>query len=121
MDSMHMTLLEKKSFKFAARIVKLSQYLSAEHREFVLSRQILRSGTAIGALIRESKYAESKQDFLHKQMIALKEANESDYWIELLYVSSLITHKMYVSLKEDMVELLKMLVSSTKTVKKSMG
>ena len=114
------TVLEEKSFHFAARIVKLSQYLLREHKEFVLSRQILRSGTAIGALIRESKYAESKQDFLHKQMVALKEANESDYWIELLYTSNLITRKMYSSLKKDMIELLKMLVASTKTVKEHM-
>jgi len=114
------TLLEQKSFQFATRIVKLSQYLMREHKEFVLSRQILRSGTAIGALIRESKYAESKQDFLHKQMVALKEANESDYWIELLYTSNYITNKMYSSLKEDMIELLKMLVASTKTVKEGM-
>jgi len=92
-----------------------------EHKEFVLSRQILRSGTAVGALIKESKYAESKQDFLHKQMVALKEANESDYWLELLYASNLITEKMHISLKEDMVELLKMLVASTKTVKKSIA
>ena len=110
-------LLEEKSFLFAARIVKLNQYLSHRHKEFVLSRQILRSGTAIGAMLRESKYAESRQDYLHKHMIALKEANETDYWIELLNVSGYLSSAMYRSLKADMVELLKMLVASTKSLK----
>lgn len=74
-----------KSFSFALRIVKLYRYLKEEKKEYVLSKQVLRSGTAIGALVRESQYAESKADFIHKLAIALKEANETDYWIELLY------------------------------------
>jgi len=113
------TILEEKSFHFASRIVKLSQYLMREHHEYVLSKQILRSGTSIGALIRESKYAQSKADFLHKQMISLKEANETEYWLELLKSSEYISLKMYHSLKPDIIELLKLLVSSTKTLKKS--
>jgi four helix bundle protein len=78
-------IVKEKSFCFAVRIVNLSKYLVEQKREFVLSKQILRSGTAIGALIRESEHAESKADFIHKLSIALKEANETDYWIDLLH------------------------------------
>ena len=111
------SILEEKSFIFATRIIKLSKYLTSEHREYVLSKQILRSGTSIGALIRESKYAQSKADFLHKQMIALKEANETDYWLELLRSSEYISIQMYHSIKPDITELLKLLIASTKTTK----
>ncbi|MER0439283.1 four helix bundle protein [Emticicia sp. W12TSBA100-4] len=77
-------VIKSKSFAFALRIVKLYKYLSTTHNEYVLSKQLLRSGTAIGALVRESEHAESKADFIHKLSIALKEANETDYWLELL-------------------------------------
>ncbi|HSD13330.1 MAG TPA: four helix bundle protein [Flavobacterium sp.] len=78
-------VIKSKSFDFALRIVKLYHYLSQEKREYVLSKQLLRSGTAIGALVREAEQAGSKLDFIHKFAIAQKEANESDYWLELLY------------------------------------
>jgi len=107
------------SFSFALGIVKLCKYLQAEHREFILSKQIVRSGTAIGALISEAKYAQSKADFLNKLMIALKEANETKYWINLLYHSEYINHRMYQSLAPDIDSLLKLLVSSTKTTKRA--
>lgn len=116
-DVLKSTLSEEKSFLFAACVIKLSKYLTIKHREYVLSKQILRGGTSMGALIRESKYAQSKADFLHKQMIALKEANETDYWLELLKSSEYISVKMYHSLKPDIVELLKLLIASTKTIK----
>lgn len=77
----------EKSFDFALRIVKLYKYLCEEKREYVLSKQILRSGTAIGALVREAEHAESKADFIHKMAIVLKEANETQYWLELLHQS----------------------------------
>ena len=73
-----------KSFAFALRVVKLAKYLQEEKREFVLSKQVLRSGTAIGALVREAEHAQSKADFISKMSIALKEANETDYWLDLL-------------------------------------
>ena len=76
--------IRDKSFAFALRIVKLYQYLTEQKKEYVLSKQLLRSGTAIGALVREAQQAESKADFIHKLAIALKEANESDYWLDLL-------------------------------------
>ncbi len=82
---MRRNIVKDKSFDFAVRIVNLSKYLTEQKREYVLSKQILRSGTAIGALIRESEQAESKADFIHKLAIALKEANETDYWLDLLH------------------------------------
>ena len=88
-----------------------------EHKEYILSKQILRSGTAIGALIAEAKYAQSKADFLNKLMIALKETNETKYWIELLYSSEYLSEKMYHSLYPEVESLLKLLIASTKTTK----
>jgi len=107
----------KKSFEFALRIVKLSKFLQERKHEYIISKQLLRSGTAIGALVRESKYAQSKPDFLHKLAIALKEANETKYWLELLWKSEYIDEKMYASIEPDINELLKLLISSTKTIK----
>lgn len=78
------TILRDKSYAFAVRIVKLSQFLQSEKREFVLSKQLLRSGTAICALIKEAEFGQSKADFIHKMSISLKEANETEYWISLL-------------------------------------
>ena len=111
--------LKNKSFAFALRVVKLGRFLCSERKEFVLAKQLLRSGTAIGALVREAEYAESKVDFIHKLSIALKEANETDYWIELLYQSQLIDKNGYESIKPDIVELLKLLVSVVKTSKRT--
>jgi four helix bundle protein len=99
------------------RIVKFYQYLSEEKKEFVLSKQLLCSGAAIGAMIRKSEHAESKSDFIHKLSIALKEANESEYWIELLFKSNLIDNKSFQSIQNDITELLKLLTSIIKTSK----
>ncbi|MDQ1326216.1 MAG: hypothetical protein QG564_1341 [Campylobacterota bacterium] len=112
------SILRNKSFQFALRIIKLSKYLQEEHEEYILSKQILRSGTSIGALVREAQYAQSKADFLHKLMIALKEANETEYWLLLLFESKYIDEKMFNSIDPDIKELLKLLISSTKTVKR---
>lgn len=113
-------LLRDKSFSFALRIVKLSQYLQKNHKEYILSKQILRSGTSIGALIREAQYAQSTADFLHKLTIALKEANETEYWLLILNESNYINEKMYNSIAPEIDELLKLLISSTKKIKESM-
>ena len=110
-------ILSDKSFSFSLRIIKLFKYMKNDHKEYILSKQVLRSGTAIGALIREAKYAQSKADFLNKLMIALKEANETKYWLELLYQSNYIDSKMYHSIEPDINTILKLLVASTKTVK----
>jgi len=109
--------IRDKSFAFAVRIVKLYQYLSDEKKEYILSKQILRSGTSIGALVREAQQAESKADFIHKLSIALKEANETDYWIDLLQETNYLSDPQYQSIKNDIVQLLKLLTSIIKTTK----
>jgi four helix bundle protein len=109
-------IIKNKSFAFALQIVKLCQFL-CDKREFVLSKQLLRSGTAIGALVREAEHAESTADFIHKLSIGLKEANESEYWIELLFQSGYLDDSAYLSLKTDLTELLKLLISIIKTSK----
>ncbi|MCD4772583.1 MAG: four helix bundle protein [Bacteroidales bacterium] len=110
-------IIKDKSFAFALRIVKLYKFLS-EQKEFVLSKQLLRSGTAIGALVREAEHAESKADFIHKMAIAQKEANETDYWIELLNQSEYLKEEQYKSINEDIKELSKILASIIITSKK---
>lgn len=111
------SILNLKSYAFAIRIVRLSQFLQKEKSEYILSKQILRSGTAIGALIRESEFGQSKADFISKLSIALKEANESDYWMALLYDTDYIEEKLYQSLSSDCNELISLLISSIKTSK----
>ncbi len=109
--------LSQQSFSFALRIVKLSRYLSEEKKEFTLSKQLLRSGTAIGALVREAQYAQSRSDFIHKLSVALKEANETEYWLQLLVQSGLISPMMFQSIEPEIKSLLKLLISSIKTSK----
>ena len=111
------SVLKAKSYSFAIRIVKLAQYLQKEKSEYVLSQQALRSGTAVGALIREAEFGQSKDDFIHKLSISLKEANESDYWISLLFDTEYIDNSMYKSLSSDCSELIYILISSIKTSK----
>ncbi len=110
-------ILRTKSFAFAVRIVKFHQFLKTEGNDYSLIRQILGSGTSIGALIRESENAESKKDFIHKLNIALKEADETQYWLDLLLASEIISEKMHKSIFSDAEELVKLLVASLKTTK----
>lgn len=110
-------ILKEKSFNFAIRIVNLYKFLKKQHGEYILAQQIIRSGTSIGAIIREAEHAESLKDFVHKLSIGLKEANESDYWLDLLFATEFITKKMYESIKKDCEELLKLLTASVKTSK----
>ena len=111
-------VLLDKSLKFAARIVKLQKYLIKEKKETVISKQIIRSGTSIGANVRESYNAQSKADFINKLSIALKEANETLYWLELFLESEIITRDEYDSLFQDLDELIALLTSTIKTSKK---
>ena len=115
---MNKGFLKAKSYAFAVRVVKLSQYLQSEKREYVLSKQVLRSGTAIGALQREAEFGQSKADFIHKMNIALKEANETAYWICLLKDTGYLDHRGFQSLHTDCKQLIAMLVASIKTAKK---
>lgn len=114
---MRETTLQKKSKAFAVRIIKMYQYLCDERHEFVLSKQVLRSGTSIGANVREAKRAQSRPDFYAKLFIALKEAEETEYWLELLAETEFFSQNMYESIYADCEEIIKLLVSSTKTIK----
>ena len=104
-----------KSKLFAIRIIRLYQFLCGEKKEFVLSKQVLRSGTSIGANVRESVRGQSKPDFYSKLNIALKEADDTAYWLELLHESGIIDAKQFDSIYEDCNELIKLLLSITKT------
>ena len=112
------SVLRDKNYDIAIRIVKLSRFMMDEKGEFDLSKQVLRSGTAIGALIREAEFAQSKADFISKMSIALKEANETDYWISILKHTGFISNEQFASLHSDCRELLAMLISTVKTGKK---
>ena len=116
MNRVENVVLEK-SKKFSVRIVRLSQYLEKEKREYDLSRQIKRSGTSIGANIREATYAQSKNDFISKMNIALKEAAETEYWIELLKETGYLTKEQYESIVSDCKELVKLLTTIVRTSK----
>ena len=112
-------VLKRKSYGFAIRVVKLTQYLQTDYKEYVLSRQVLKSGTSIGALVKEAEFAQSKLDFINKLSIALKEANETSYWLSLLYETDYIDEKLFDSLQSDCKELIAILVSIVKTTKKN--
>ena len=105
-----------KSKNFAIRIVRLYQYLCTEKKEFVLSKQLLRSGTSIGANLAEAIYGISDKDFLSKIYISLKECAETKYWLELLFKTDYLTEQQYQSINEDCTELIKLLTSSAKTM-----
>ena len=107
--------VEQKSKQFAIRIIKVYQYLTLEKKEFVLSKQLLRSGTSIGANLAEGECSISKRDFLAKMYISLKECNESLYWLDLLFETDYLSEREYVSLRTDCDELRRMLSSITKT------
>ena len=110
-------VVKDKSLEFAVRIVNLYKFLVNEQKEFVMSKQILRSGTSIGANIREAEQAQSRADFINKLNIALKEANETEYWLELLIRTEYITREQYESIKNDSTEINKLLISIIKTTK----
>jgi four helix bundle protein len=110
-------IVATKSYAFAIRIVRLCRFLSTDKKEFVLSKQLLRSGTAIGALIKEAEHAQSKADFINKMNIALKEANETGYWLMLLKDTDYINEHEYASMDFDCRELIKLLASIVKTSK----
>jgi len=109
--------IKEKSFSFALEIVAVYKFLCSEKKEFVLSKQILRSGTSIGANIREAEHAQSKADFVSKLSIALKEANETDYWLDLLYQSEYLTTSQFQNIKENVTQQLKLLTSILNTTK----
>ena len=111
------------SYDFGCRITRLFQYLTedAEYKEFISSKQIYRSGTSVGANVRESKHAQSDADFLSKMSIAYKEADETDYWLNLLHDNGYIDEKQFNSLDEDLTRILKVLTSIVKTMRQKVG
>jgi len=115
------SLVGEKSIKFAIRVVKAFQYLSAEKKEYYLSRQLLRAGTNPGSMVREALNAESSKDFIHKLSIAQKEIGETIYWLELLEAAQYLDPIQAQSLKKDAEEILKMLTSIIKTTKKKLS
>ena len=114
--------LKEKSFDFAIRIVNLYRFLITEKKEYVMSKQLLKSGTAVGALAREAEHAESKADFIHKLSIAQKECNESFIWLELLERTKFITAEQFNSIFDDAVEIMKLttniIITTNKNLKK---
>ncbi|MCL1969607.1 MAG: four helix bundle protein [Bacteroidetes bacterium] len=112
-------VLKGKSFTFAIRVVNLYKYLCEDKKEFVLSKQILRCGTSVGAMVREAEYAESIADFIHKMAIAQKEINETIYWLELLKETKYISTKDFESLNIEAIEIIKLITTTIKTSKKN--
>ena len=110
-------VIVEKSKSFALRIIRLYRYLCSEKSEYILSKQLLRSGTSIGANVKEAIRGQSKADFYAKMNISLKEASETEYWLELLHESGYIEEKPFVSIYKDCQELIKILVTITKSQK----
>ena len=110
------SVMFEKSKRFAVRIVRMYKYLRETKKEYVLSKQVLRSGTSIGANIAEAEYAYSKRDFLNKLYVVFKECAETLYWLELLYNTEYLDEKQYFDLRDDCEEIRKMLSSATKTL-----
>lgn len=113
-------ILKIKRFDFAVLIFNLFKFLKNDKKEFVLSKQILRSGASVGAMVRESEHAQSKADFIHKLSIAQKEINETIYWLELLQATDYMTKEQFESINTDAVEIIKLITSSIKTAKQSL-
>ena len=114
-------ILKEKSFALALRIIKLYKFLIENKKEYVLSKQILRSGTSVGAMIREAQNAESKMDFVHKLAIAQKECDESIYWMELLVQSDYISKEAFESVSAEAEQVLKMIKSAILTTKRNIA
>ena len=110
-------ILKTKSFDFAVRIVNLFKFLKEDKKEFVLSKQILRSGTSVGAMVREAEHAQSKLDFIHKLSIAQKEINETIYWLELFQATNYLSPQEFESINGNAVEIIKLITSIIKTTK----
>ena len=113
------TLIKDKSFAFAVRVIKVYKHLSETKKEYILSKQLLRAGTSIGANVREAQNAESRADFIHKLAIAQKEAGETVYWIELLGATEYLSDSEFQSINADAVSVLKILTAILKSTKKN--
>ena len=110
-------VIKNKSFAFAVSIVKLNQHLCNNKKEFVLSKQLLRSGTSVGAMVREAEHAETRADFKHKMGIAQKEINETIYWLELLKATDYLTTQQFEEVDAHAIEIIKIITTIIKTTK----
>lgn len=118
---MRENIVKNKSFAFAVRVVNCYKWLCAEKKEYVLSKQLLRSGTSVGAMVREAEHAETKKDFIHKMAIAQKEINESLYWLELLRETDYLEQPTFVTLEQDATEILKLITAIIKSTKQNIN
>jgi four helix bundle protein len=116
---MRRNIVKEKSFAFAVRIVKCYKWLCTEKKEFVMSKQMLRSGTSVGAMVREAEHAESTKDFIHKMSIAQKEINETIYWLELLRHTDYLDSDQFEGLDRDAVEVIKLVTAIIKSSKQT--
>lgn len=116
---MSQNIVKEKSYSFALRIVRLYKFLTEEKHEYILSKQVMRSGTTIGANVKEALQAESRGEFIHKLSIALKEASETEYWLQLLKDAEFIDQHAFNSINADCAELLKLLTSIIKSSKQN--
>lgn len=114
-------VVEERSYQFSIRIINLYKYLDENKKIYDIAHQLLRSGTAIGALIKEAVHAQSKADFLNKMNVALKEANETIYWLSLLHDTNYLKDNEFLSINNDCEELLKLLISIVKTTKNNLN
>lgn len=114
-------IVKNKSFDFAVKVVKLYQFLCDQKREFVLSKQLLKSGTSVGSMIREAEHAETKNDFKHKMGIAQKEINETIYWLELLKATDYLSQEQFENINNDAVEIIKLVTAIIKSTKNNIN
>lgn len=113
-------IIGEKSFEFALLIIKTVKEIQSDKKEFILTKQIMRSGTSIGAMVREAEHAESKKDFIHKMTIGLKEANETRYWLDLLHKSDYLDFKLYNTLHSQIEQMIRLLAAIVKTSKQNL-
>jgi len=112
--------IRDKSFAFAIRVVKLFKYLQSNKKEYIMSKQLMRSGTSVGAMVREAEHSESKKDFIHKMAIAQKEINESIYWLELLEATDFLSKNQFDDLNKDAIEIIKIITTIIKNTKQNL-
>lgn len=114
-------VVKDKTFAFAVRIVKLNKYLCADKKEYTISKQILRSGTSVGAMVTEAEHAQTKKDFLHKMAIAQKEINETIYWLNLLKETEYLSAEHHESISTDAVEIIRLITTILKSTKNNIA
>lgn len=120
-NGMKENIIKNKSFAFAVRIVKLYKHYVESKKEYILSKQLLRSGTSVGAMVREAEHAETKADFKHKMAVAQKEINETIYWLELMKETDYLTQEEFSSINSDAVEIIKLITAILKTTKSNIN